>query len=207
MINVKRFLAVPLSLSLLVFHVTCNDISVIYVTAQMCRRTEEVVLMVGLPTNVPVLHRHGVSLGIRRTYFRLKPPGVSMGACSSCPTFQGRISKGLCRYAMHVHGPDHPCSPPPAAHRCAVRDLESWLDSGYANHMHFREDLKFSTNPDGRISLEDAPACVPIPLGGESEGDKKILLARAQTNCYGLTGEATQNELETLACVYGEGTG
>ena len=37
------------SLSLLVFYVTCNDISVIYVTAQMCRRTEEeVVPTVGL---------------------------------------------------------------------------------------------------------------------------------------------------------------
>ena len=32
------------------FVVTCNDISVIYVTAQMCRRTEkEVVTTVGLP--------------------------------------------------------------------------------------------------------------------------------------------------------------
>ena len=38
----------------LVFYVTCNDISVIYVTAQMCRRTEkEVVPTVGL-FNVPV---------------------------------------------------------------------------------------------------------------------------------------------------------
>ena len=36
---------------LLVFYVTCNNISVIYVTAQMCRRTEDVVVpMVGLPT-------------------------------------------------------------------------------------------------------------------------------------------------------------
>ena len=35
----------------LVFYVTCNDFSVIYVTAQMCRRTEEeVVPTVGLPT-------------------------------------------------------------------------------------------------------------------------------------------------------------
>ena len=40
-----------LSLRLLVFYVTCNNISVIYVTAQMCRRTEEVVVpTVGLPT-------------------------------------------------------------------------------------------------------------------------------------------------------------
>ena len=39
-----------LSLGLLVFNVTCNDISVIYVTAPMCRRTEEVVPTVGLPT-------------------------------------------------------------------------------------------------------------------------------------------------------------
>ena len=31
-------------LSLLVFYITCNDISVIYVTAQMCRRTEEEVV-------------------------------------------------------------------------------------------------------------------------------------------------------------------
>ena len=38
------------SLSLLVLNVTCNDISVIYVTAQMCRRTEEIVPTVGLPT-------------------------------------------------------------------------------------------------------------------------------------------------------------
>ena len=35
--------------SLLVFNVTCTDISVIYVTAQMCRRIEEVVPTVGLP--------------------------------------------------------------------------------------------------------------------------------------------------------------
>ena len=35
----------------LVFYVTCSDISVLYVTAQMCRRTEEeVVPTVGLPT-------------------------------------------------------------------------------------------------------------------------------------------------------------
>ena len=65
-----------LSLSLLVFYVTCDDISVIYVTAQMCRRTEEeveVVPTVGLPRhrhfagffNVPVLHRHGTNLFIR----------------------------------------------------------------------------------------------------------------------------------------------
>ena len=40
-----------LCLSLLVFYVTRNDISVIYVTAQMCRRTEEVVPTVGLPTS------------------------------------------------------------------------------------------------------------------------------------------------------------
>ena len=38
------------ALTLLVLYVTCNDISVIYVTAQMCRRTEEVVSTVGLPT-------------------------------------------------------------------------------------------------------------------------------------------------------------
>ena len=64
------------SLSLLVFYVTRNDISVIYVTAQMCRRTED-----GRPgfqrhrhfarfSNVPVLHRHGTTLFIRR--FRQK---------------------------------------------------------------------------------------------------------------------------------------
>ena len=40
-----------LSLSLLVFYVTCNDSSVIYVMPQMCRRTEEeFVPTVGLPT-------------------------------------------------------------------------------------------------------------------------------------------------------------
>ena len=39
-----------LGLSLLVFYVTCNDISVIYVTAQMCRWIGEVVPTVGLPT-------------------------------------------------------------------------------------------------------------------------------------------------------------
>ena len=39
------------SLSLLVFYVTCKDIAVIYVMAQMCRWTEEeVVPTVGLPT-------------------------------------------------------------------------------------------------------------------------------------------------------------
>ena len=35
---------------ILAFNVTCNDISVTHVTAQMCRRTEEVVPTVGLPT-------------------------------------------------------------------------------------------------------------------------------------------------------------
>ena len=43
------FVVVPpdyqfVSFSLLVFYVTWNDISVIYVTAQMCRRTEEEVV-------------------------------------------------------------------------------------------------------------------------------------------------------------------
>ena len=37
-------------LGLLVSYVTCNDISVIYVMAQMCRQTEEVVPTVGLLT-------------------------------------------------------------------------------------------------------------------------------------------------------------
>ena len=65
-------LNVIMSLSLLVFYVTCNDISVIYVTTQLCRRNEEVVVpTVGLPTpktfrrvffNVPILHRHGTTL-------------------------------------------------------------------------------------------------------------------------------------------------
>ena len=41
---------VRLSLGLLVFYVTRKNISVIYVTTQMCRRTEEVVPTVGLPT-------------------------------------------------------------------------------------------------------------------------------------------------------------
>ena len=59
---------------LLVFYVTCDDhISVIYVTAQMCRRTEEEVklyLRSGSKRhrhfagffNVPFLHRHGTTL-------------------------------------------------------------------------------------------------------------------------------------------------
>ena len=48
---VGRILGFSLNLILLVFYVTCNDISVIYVTAQMYRRTEEgVVPTVGLPT-------------------------------------------------------------------------------------------------------------------------------------------------------------
>ena len=41
-----------LSVCVLEFNVTCNEISVIYVTAQMCRRTEEEVVptcTVGLP--------------------------------------------------------------------------------------------------------------------------------------------------------------
>ena len=37
-------------LGLLVLNVTCNDISVIYVTAQMCKRAEEVVPSFGIPT-------------------------------------------------------------------------------------------------------------------------------------------------------------
>ena len=44
-------LCVLVCICVLAFYVTCNDISVIYVTAQMCRRTEEeVVPMFGLPT-------------------------------------------------------------------------------------------------------------------------------------------------------------
>ena len=84
------------------FNVTCDDISVILVTAHMYRRTEdkvEVVPTVGTGRhrhfagfcNVPVLHRHGNNLlygdsdtppqlvafydtlGIRRTHYRLNP--------------------------------------------------------------------------------------------------------------------------------------
>ena len=49
-----------------VFFATCNDISVIYVTAQMCRRTEEVVPTAELPTPLTCLWRHctGPSLSI-----------------------------------------------------------------------------------------------------------------------------------------------
>ena len=63
-----------LSLSLYVFCVTCNDISVIYVTAQTCRRIEEEVLLRSGSQrhwhfagffNVPVLHRHVTKLFIR----------------------------------------------------------------------------------------------------------------------------------------------
>ena len=57
-------------LILLVFYVTCNNISVIYVTAQMCRRTEEKLYLRSSSQhhrhfagffNVPVLHRHGTT--------------------------------------------------------------------------------------------------------------------------------------------------
>ena len=50
--NIPRyFLDFALLFKLLVFYVTCNDISVIYVTAQICRPIEEeVVPTVGLPT-------------------------------------------------------------------------------------------------------------------------------------------------------------
>ena len=48
--NARKFILISFDLSLLVFYVTCNDSSVIYVTAQMCRRTEEDVPTVGLPT-------------------------------------------------------------------------------------------------------------------------------------------------------------
>ena len=50
--NIAMVFALMAKLSLLVFYVTCNNISVIYVTAQMCRRTEEEVVVptVGLPT-------------------------------------------------------------------------------------------------------------------------------------------------------------
>ena len=49
--NISFRLGLGLGLGLLVFYVTCDDISVIYVTAQMCRRTEEEVRpTVGLPT-------------------------------------------------------------------------------------------------------------------------------------------------------------
>ena len=49
--ELEWLLNVTCSLSLLVFNVTCNEVSVIYVTPQMCRRIEEeVVPTVGLPT-------------------------------------------------------------------------------------------------------------------------------------------------------------
>ena len=79
--KIKILYPLYLSLSLYVFYVTCNDISVIHVTAQMCRWIEEeVVPTVGLPThrhfvgflNVPVLHRHGTTLFIR--WFRNTAP-------------------------------------------------------------------------------------------------------------------------------------
>ena len=64
----KTFTLVIWVLSLLVFNVTCNDISFIYETVQMCRRTEEEVPTVGLQSpnarhfaeffKVSVLHVH-----------------------------------------------------------------------------------------------------------------------------------------------------
>ena len=91
--------------SLLVFHITCNDISVIYVTPEMCRWMKKLYLRSGSQRhrhfagffNVPVLHRHGTTLlygdndtpphlvafydtlGIRRPYSRLEPPTSSRG--------------------------------------------------------------------------------------------------------------------------------
>ena len=64
------FLAGGGGLSLLVFYVTCKDISVICVKAQMCRRTEEFGLRSGSKRhrhfagffNLLVLHRHGTNL-------------------------------------------------------------------------------------------------------------------------------------------------
>ena len=101
-----------MSLSWLVFYVTCNGISVIYVTAQMCRRTEEeVVRTYGRAPNAidisqgsftcpsytdtwlpflyvdsdtsPHLVAHYDTLGIRRTYSQLQPPGVLTGGGGS----------------------------------------------------------------------------------------------------------------------------
>ena len=146
------------------------------------------------------------TLGIRRMYSRLKTPGVLMGLQFVPDVPRANIKSNYAStqctsMALTTLALRHQMT----AHWGAVRDLESWLDSGHANHVHFMEDLKFSINSDGRISLEDVPASVPIPVGGESEGDKKILLARAQTYCSGLTGEATRNVLGTLACVYGGG--
>ena len=49
--TIRKQLYLDYELSLLVLYVTCNDNSVIYVTAQMCKRTEEEVEpTVGLPT-------------------------------------------------------------------------------------------------------------------------------------------------------------
>ena len=51
MLNTENYyISIGLNVVELSLLVTCNDISVIYVTAQMCRRTEEVVPTVGLPT-------------------------------------------------------------------------------------------------------------------------------------------------------------
>ena len=96
--------------SLLVFYVTCNDISVIYVTAQMCRRTEKVIPTVGPPNAIDISYGsltcpsytdtgppflfgdsdtppHLVAfydtLGIRGTYSRLKPPASSRSPVAS----------------------------------------------------------------------------------------------------------------------------
>ena len=73
--------------SVLVFYVTCNDISVIYVTAQMCRRTEEEVvpkfgsnamdktffIRLLVSEKLILLVAFYDTLGIRRTYSRLSP--------------------------------------------------------------------------------------------------------------------------------------
>ena len=47
---VYKYCFIQGGLGLLVFYVTFNNISVIYVATQICRRTEEVVPTVGLPT-------------------------------------------------------------------------------------------------------------------------------------------------------------
>ena len=67
--TIKKNSVEEFALSILVFYVICNNISVIYVTSQMCRRTEkEVVPTVGLPPAIdisqgsltcPSYNRHG----------------------------------------------------------------------------------------------------------------------------------------------------
>ena len=112
--------------------------------------------------------------------------------CSLCPTFQGRISRATIPVRNARQWPWLSTTRrPPTDGRS-----ENWLDSGHANHMHFKPIRMVG-------SLRRTNRLASSSLWEQSQRKKEILLTRAEIDWYGLPGEATQDKLETLTCTSG----